>query len=81
MGRGIPRKTLKETSRKDMKYLELTEDSLQNRAHDVLVFILQTLFSRIRLGYCYLYYSCLRSLLPIVYSVNKNITNMIYECK
>ena len=30
-GRGRPRKTLKETTRKDMDYLELTKDLAQNR--------------------------------------------------
>ncbi|RXH87743.1 hypothetical protein DVH24_034643 [Malus domestica] len=32
MGRGRPRKTLEETLRKDLEYLDLTEDVIQNRA-------------------------------------------------
>ncbi|KAM2265319.1 hypothetical protein EV1_040903 [Malus domestica] len=32
MGRGRPRKTLEETLRKDLEYLDLTEDMTQNRA-------------------------------------------------
>ncbi|KAM1191811.1 hypothetical protein ACFX2G_012464 [Malus domestica] len=31
-GRGTPRKTLEETLRKDLEYLDLTEDMTQNRA-------------------------------------------------
>ncbi|CAN6544123.1 unnamed protein product [Malus baccata var. baccata] len=31
-GRGRPRKILEETLRKDLKYLDLTEDVTQNRA-------------------------------------------------
>ncbi|KAM2623202.1 hypothetical protein TB2_027734 [Malus domestica] len=31
-GRGRPRKTLEETLRKDLEYLDLTEDMTQNRA-------------------------------------------------
>ncbi|KAM2069715.1 hypothetical protein FF1_001213 [Malus domestica] len=31
-GRGRPRKTLEETLRKDLEYLDLTEDMIQNRA-------------------------------------------------
>ncbi|KAM1099117.1 hypothetical protein TB2_005635 [Malus domestica] len=31
-GRGRPRKTLEETLRKDLEYLDLTEDMAQNRA-------------------------------------------------
>ncbi|RXH88466.1 hypothetical protein DVH24_000065 [Malus domestica] len=31
-GRGRPRKTLEETLRKDLEYLDLTEDLTQNRA-------------------------------------------------
>ncbi|KAM2379524.1 hypothetical protein ACFX1X_040788 [Malus domestica] len=32
MGRGRPRKTLEETLRKDLEYLDLTKDMTQNRA-------------------------------------------------
>ncbi|KAM1080085.1 hypothetical protein ACFX2B_014574 [Malus domestica] len=38
-GRGRPRKTLEETLRKGLDYLDLTEDMTQNRAHGVLGFM------------------------------------------